>query len=86
MRGNAFQSIEAQLLSFRFGYINLGLNKIISYIYTDNHRALRFIQQFGGVIQGTIERNGQMEYTVTNSKYDFIECEKKLVALLYRKK
>lgn len=84
MRGNAFQSIEAQLLSFQFAYNILGLRNVISYIYTENERALRFTQQFGGVIHEPIEKNGNMEYMVTNSKEDFYVCEKKLASLLYR--
>lgn len=86
MRGNAFQSIEAQLLSFHFGFNELGLKNIISYIYADNTRALRFTQQFGGVLHEPEERNGHMESKATNSKEDFDVCEKKLSELIYREK
>lgn len=84
MRGNAFQSIEAQLLSFHFGFNELGLKNIVSYIYADNARALRFTQQFGGVLQEPEEKDGHLECKAINSKEDFDACEKKLRALLYR--
>lgn len=85
MRGNSLQSIEAQLLSFHFGFNELGLREIVSYIYAENARALRFTQQFGGVLHEPFENeNGQMECKATNSKEDFDNCEKKLSALIYR--
>lgn len=84
MRGNAFQSIEAQMLSFRFGFYVLGLDSIVSFIFSDNDRALRFTQQFGGKLHAPELKNGRMECMATNSKEDFMECEKKLVKMLYR--
>jgi RimJ/RimL family protein N-acetyltransferase len=84
MRGNAFQSIEAQLLSFRFGFNDLNLKTIVSYIYVENAGALRFTQQFGGVLHCPEEKDGRMEFKATNSKEDFDDCEKKLNALIYR--
>ena len=87
MRGNALQSVEAQLLSFYFGFNDLGLKEIVSYIYAENARALRFTQQFGGLLHEPFENeNGQMECKATNSKEDFDTCEKKLSALIYREK
>lgn len=86
MRGNAFQSIEAQLLSFHFGFNDLGLKNIVSYLYAENARALRFTQQFGGVLHEPEEKDGHMECMATNSKENFDNCEKKLSAFIYRKK
>ncbi len=86
MRGNAFQSIEAQLLSFHFAFNELGLKIITSYIYADNARAIRFNKQFGGVFHDPEEKDGRMECKTTNSKEDFDVCEKKLSALIYREK
>lgn len=84
MRGNAFQSIEAQLLSFAFGFYQLGLKEIVSYIYAENTRALRFTQQFGGILLEAEEKNGKLERKAVNSKEDFQICEKKLKKILYR--
>lgn len=84
MRGNAFQSIEAQLLSFHFGFEDLKLKKIVSYIYSDNVRALRFTQQFGGILYDPEEKDGCFQCKATNSKEDFEICAKKLEALIYR--
>lgn len=87
IRGNAFQSIEAQLLSFHFGFNDLKLKEIVSYIYAENARALRFTQQFGGVLHNSeMDENGRMVCKATSSKEDFDVCEKKLSALLYREK
>jgi RimJ/RimL family protein N-acetyltransferase len=84
MRGNAFQSIEAQLLSFHFGFNELKLKEIVSYIYAYNARALRFTQQFGGILLDPEEKDGHLQRKATNSKEDFDECAKKLKALIYR--
>lgn len=86
MRGNPFQCIEAQLLSFHFGFNNLGLKSIVSYIYAENERALRFTKQFGGVLHQPEEKDGHMEYEATNSKEDFDACEIKLASFIYREK
>lgn len=85
MNGNMFQNFEAQLLSFRFGFNQLELNEIISFIYIYNERALRFTKQFGGILhEPYVNKSGQLECKVTNSKEDFNICEKKLSSFLYR--
>lgn len=84
VRGNAFQSMEAQMLSFEFGFVYLKLNQIYSYIYADNVRALRFNQQFGGIIESPKLHAGKQECKTTNNKEDFFICQKKLKKFLYR--
>lgn len=86
IKGNAFESYEAQYLSFLFGFYDLNLDEIISYIYAENSRAIRFTKQFGGVVHEPEMKNGRLECLVTNTKTDFIKCEKKLKAMLYRSK
>lgn len=85
MRGNAFQNIEAQLLSFQFAFDVLGLDYLISYIYEDNERALRFNKQFGGRFCGNrVTTDGRKEVMTINSNDAFKESLKKLKKMLYR--
>lgn len=84
MLGNAFQNIEAQFLSFRFAFDVLGLDYLISYIYEDNERALRFSEQFGGIITGKRKsRSNINEKIVTNSKEKFEEQFVKISKMLH---
>lgn len=84
VRGNALQSIEAQMLSFEFGFVHLNLDIIYSYIYADNVRALRFNQQFGGEIEPPLLHVGKLECKTTNRKEIFFICQEKFKKLLYR--
>lgn len=85
IHGNAFQCVEAQLLAFKFAFEYLKLEKVVSYIFKDNDRALRFSKQFGGVLVGTLEDKDEHVYLkVINEKKEFEMCEKKLSAMLYR--
>lgn len=85
MRGNAFQNIEAQLLSFQFAFDVLNLDYLISYIYQDNERAIRFDKQFGGYICGNrVTSDGHEEVMTINSKDAFEESLKKFKKILYR--
>jgi RimJ/RimL family protein N-acetyltransferase len=84
MRGNAFQCIEAQLLCFRFAFVELKLNYVVSYIFVDNERALRFNKQFGGIIQDIVNKEGHEQYKVINNRADFFHYEEKIKSLMYR--
>ena len=86
LRGNAMQNLEAQLLLFGFGFGQLGLDEEYGFIYADNFRNQRSIQQFGGVLyKPYIDANDRMVCDVTLSKSDFIERTRKIEAFLYRK-
>lgn len=51
VRGNAFQSIEAQLLAFKFAFEILNLQVVVGYIFAENSRAIRFNKQFGCTLE-----------------------------------
>lgn len=84
VRGNAFQSIEAQMLSFTFAFDILNVDKTISYIYADNERALRFSKLFGGNFdEPRVYKYGErpMIRKVTKKEqfYDTLEKIKKMI-------
>lgn len=69
VQGNAFESIEAQLLSFKFAFEELRLSEVVSYIYADNERAIRFNKQFGGVLfEPEPDEDGRMSRKTINTK------------------
>lgn len=88
VRGNAFQSIEAQMLSFKFAFEELKLKEVVSYIYADNDRALRFNKQFGGVFYEpeVVNENDHPMIKAINTKEAYLEAEKKLGNMLYRER
>lgn len=82
---NAFQGIEAQLLSFRFAFGELGLECIDGYIYADNDRAIRFNKQFGGShYPPEVDDSGKTIIRIENWKEDFELADKRLSSILYR--
>ena len=84
---NAFQGIEAQILSFRFAFGKLGLECIDGYIYADNERAIRFNKQFGGRhYPPEDDENGRKIIRIENWREDFEQSDKKLSSILYRKR
>lgn len=84
---NAFQGIEAQILSFRFAFGKLGLECIDGYIYADNERAIRFNKQFGGRHYPPEDNeNGRKIIRIENWREDFEQSDKKLSSILYRKR
>ncbi len=89
VRGNAFESIEAQLLSFQFAFKGLHMELVNNYIYIDNERALRFSKQFGGILveeesEEQVIKGGQICQKVIITKEDFAAASKKLSKMLYR--
>ena len=89
VRGNAFECIEAQLLSFQFAFNKLHVELVNNYIYLGNERALRFSKQFGGIlIQDESEdatiKGGQICQKVIITKEDFEKAAKNLSTILYR--
>lgn len=84
---NAFQGIEAQILSFRFAFGVLGLKCINGFIFADNERAIRFNKQFGGRhYPPETDENGRMIIKIKNWREDFEKVDKKLSSILYREK
>ncbi len=85
IRGNAFQSIEAQLLSLHFAFNDLNFSEVVSFIYEDNQRALRFSQLFNGVVCDLpVNKNNHIARKVIYRKEDFDICNRKIKAMLYR--
>ena len=84
---NAFQGIEAQILSFRFAFGKLGLECIDGFIFADNERAIRFNKQFGGRhYPPETDENGREIIRIENWREDFEKVDKKLSSILYREK
>lgn len=87
VQGNPFQSLEAQVLSFDFGFNILRMNRIISYIFADNESALRFSKQFGGSFDDVpVYRDGRAMLKKTNTVESFSTAREKLARILYRQK
>lgn len=84
---NAFQGIEAQILSFRFAFGVLGLECIDGFIFADNERAIRFNKQFAGRhYPPETDENGRTIIRIENWREDFEKVDKKLSSILYREK
>lgn len=84
---NAFQGIEAQILSFRFAFGTLGLKCIDGFIFADNERAIRFNKQFGGRhYPPEMDEEGREIIKIENWREDFEKVDKKLSSILYRTK
>lgn len=85
IKGNAFQSIEAQLLLFEFAFDMLHLTKVVGYMFADNERAIRFSQQFEGTLfEPEMHDNGHLMVKVTFTKEQVEEAKKKIGRILYR--
>ena len=83
--GNAFESIEAQLLCFDFGFDILRLDKTINYVYQDNVSAVRFSQLFGSELVGTcIDKTGMTRIDGVITKESFAKSRKRISLMLYR--
>lgn len=84
---NAFQGIEAQILSFRFAFGELGLECIDSFIFADNERAIRFNKQFGGrQYPPCTDESGRAIIKCENWREDFEKADRRLSSILYRDK
>ena len=84
MRGNALQSLEAQLLSFQYAFYKIGLKKTVDYIYADNVRAMKLTLQFGGKTERMEERDGRSTYKMIIDKVAFENAEQTIKRFLYR--
>ena len=83
--GTAFESIEAQLLSFVFSFDILKLDYTVNYVFADNIHALRGSQLFGSKSSEPYEdENGNMRIDGVITKESFLRSKEKLVKMLYR--
>lgn len=84
---NPFQGIEAQCLSFRFAFGQLGLECIDADIFADNERAIRFNKQFGGRhYPPKMDAHGHEIIPCENWREDFEKADRRLSSMLYREK
>lgn len=82
---NAFQGIEAQILSFRFAFDVLGLECIDAFIYADNEQGIRFNRQFGGrQFPPEVDESGREIIRCQNWREDFEKADKRLSSIIYR--
>lgn len=85
MIGNAFESIEAQLLSFDFAFDILKLEKTVNYVMADNIHALRFSQMFGSQSSEPFEdSDGNMRIDGVITKASYLKSKDKIIKMLYR--
>ena len=85
VRGSAFESIEAQLLSFDFAFDVLHLDYTVNYVIAENFHALRFSQMFGSVSsEPYVDKDGNNRIDGTITKEAFLKSRSKLVKYLYR--
>lgn len=85
MIGNAFESIEAQLLSFDFAFVILKLEKTVNYVMADNIHALRFSQMFGSQSSEPFEdSDGNMRIDGVITKASYLKSKDKIIKMLYR--
>lgn len=86
IKGNSFQSIEAQLLLFDFSFDVLHLSFVKSYTLANNERAFNYSMQFGGVFGKTITRDdGLVMRELTFYQRDVDIATKKIKSIMYRK-
>ena len=87
LKGNALQNIEAQYLSFDFAFNTLNVQDLWGFIYTENHRAIRFAQTFGVTIEEPKENDtGRSIREVWFSKKNFNEQINKIHRMIYRER
>lgn len=85
IKGNAFQSIEAQMLVFKFAFETLGMDTVLGYIFADNDRAIRFNKQFGCVLdEPTLQDNGYMMVKATYTREAVEKATQKIKKMMYR--
>lgn len=87
LKGNAFENIEAELLAFKFAFNNLNLDMLWGFIYAENYRAIRFAEQFGGILEDPQpDKSGRLIREVTFKKKNFEDATKRLSVMLYRER
>ena len=87
LKGNALQNIEAQYLSFDFAFNTLNIQGLWGFIYTENHRAIRFAQTFGVTIEDPKESDtGRSIREVWFYKNNFIKQVNTIHRMIYRER
>ena len=85
LKGNALENIEAQFLSFNYAFNTLGTEKLWGFIYSENHRAIRFAEIFGSTLMApSIDLNGRSIREVFFSKYSFNRKVPQIQKMIYR--
>lgn len=86
LKGNAFENIEAQYLSFDFAFNTLNIDKLWGFIYEENHRAIRFAETFGVTLFEPREyTDGRLIREVYFYKDDFRERIPQIEKMIYRR-
>ena len=85
IKGNAFQSTEAQLLIFKFAFEYLNVDTVVGYIFADNERAIRFNKQFGCELEEPVMHdNGHYMVKATYTKGAVEKASAKITRMMYR--
>ena len=86
VNGNAFQSMESQMLSYDFAFETLKMKLGCSYIYKENSRAIRFSQTFGGDFDYEVayDHSGRAMVKITNYPEAYYPKREQVVKMLYR--
>lgn len=85
MRGNAFQSIEAQLLMADFAFDVLQIKNIIAYVQEENEKALRFGRSLGyNAVDKIVDKDGKNMVIQLCSRETYEISRKNIVRMLYR--
>lgn len=85
IKGNAFQSTEAQMLIFKFAFENLGMDMVVGYIFADNERAIRFNKQLGCILdEPKLHDNGHMMVKATYTREAVEQATERIRMMMYR--
>lgn len=85
VRGNAFQSFEAQMLAFKFAFEYLEMDTVIGFIFSENKRAIRFNKQLGGVMgPPEMHDNGHYMVKATYTREVVEKALNKIEKIMYR--
>lgn len=86
LKGNAFENIEAQYLSFDFAFNTLNLDELWGFIYAENQRAIRFAEIFGATLYDPTEStDGRLIREVYFYKTDFVQRIHQIEKMIYRR-
>lgn len=86
LRGNALQNIEATYLAYKYGLDILKVPFMGGFIYSENLRAIRFAEMFGGGIGDIYFYEGRSVRDAIFKQTEFSQCENKIKNMLYRNK
>lgn len=85
-KGNAFQSIEAQLLTLDFAFDILRLSEVVYFAYAKNVHSVRFGNLYGPKCsEPYLDREGKERIDGIFTKKPYMKSREKIARLLYRK-